>query len=362
MKNIADVDKNLKVETNLKENDIKFYNVKDKPFNLYGFFGTKKGAKFSRMLKEVAEKTNDGVAFLYSHTAGGRVRFKTNSPYIAISVQCPCMTVFPHMTLIGTSGFDMYVYENGKYIYSNTRDFIPPPCEDQKPLNYESIHYFNDEKIRDITINFPLYTDVSELYVGIKEGSILSEGGKYINEKPIVYYGSSITQGGCASRPGNSYQGIVSRYFNCDFLNLGFSGSARGEDVMAEYISKLDMCAFVYDYDHNAPTIEHLKNTHKKMFDKIRSENPDLPIIIMSSIPTTNRSEEEKRKRNEIIRKTFEEAIKKGDKNVYYIDGKEFFKFYGGECELVDGLHPNDLGFMCMAQCVIEKLKKAMNW
>ena len=361
MKKLQDVDKNFKIETKLTEKDIKFYDVKEKPFDLYGFYSSNKGERFTRIPKELAEKTNDGVAVLYTNTSGGRVRFKTNSPYVAISVKYPSMVCFPTMTVLGSSGFDMYVYENGTYSYANCSDFIPEPSIDQEPHSFESIHYFNNEKLRDITINFPLYNDVLELYIGIKDGSTLEGGGKYINEKPVVYYGSSITQGGCASRPGTCYQAMVSRHFNCDYLNLGFSGSARGEDCMADYIKNLDMCCFVYDYDHNAPDPDHLLKTHKPMFDKIRSQNPNLPIIMMTAVLCKVWKDGEAQRRRDIIRATYDEAVKNGDKNVYLIDSKDMFKNYN-DIALLDGIHPNDIGFLCMAERVEEVLKKAMNW
>ena len=100
MKKLEDVDKNLKIETKLEEKDVVFYNVKDKPFDLYGFYSAEKGDKFLRLSHELGNSVNDGVAVLYTNTAGGRVRFKTNSPYIAISVKYPSICKFPHMPVL----------------------------------------------------------------------------------------------------------------------------------------------------------------------------------------------------------------------------------------------------------------------
>ena len=120
MKNIQDVYKNFKVETKLEEKDIIFYDVKDKPFDLYGFYSAEKNDQFIRLPHDLAKDVNEGVAGLYRHTAGGRVRFKTNSPYIAISAKLPLIQRFPHMPLTGTSGFDMYSFSNGRYKYEKT--------------------------------------------------------------------------------------------------------------------------------------------------------------------------------------------------------------------------------------------------
>ena len=103
---------------------------------------------------------------------------------------------------------------------------------------------------------------------------------KYRDMKPVLYYGSSITQGGCCSRPGNTYQAVVSRRLNIDFVNLGFSGNARGERAMAEYVAAQPMSAFAFDYDHNAPSVEHLKNTHYDFYC-IKRTTPLTQIVLL---------------------------------------------------------------------------------
>ena len=132
-----------------------------------------------------------------------------------------------------------------------------------------------------------------------------------------------------------------------DHINLGFSGNAKGEDDIADYISTLDMEIFVYDYDHNAPSAEHLLKTHEKMFLRIREKNPDLPIILMSTT-TLERYCDSRKRRREIIYQTYKNARARGDNNVYFWDGgKEFepHQDYG----TVEGCHPNDYGFFAIA-------------
>ena len=354
MKKIDEIDKNFKIETDLNEKNIRFYNVKEKPFDLYGFYNSETGRQFTRMPPEIAKNISEGVYTLCHRTAGGRVRFGTNSPYIAISVQLPSICPMPHMPLSGSAGFDLYTFSDNVYRYEHS--FIP---SNEAVDGYEAIYYFEDAAMRDITINFPLYNDVSELYIGVSENSVISEGEKYINEKPVVYYGSSITQGGCASRPGNSYQGMLSRRFNIDFVNLGFSGCAKGERLMADYISGMDMSCFVFDYDHNAQSVEFLEKTHASMFDIIREKNPDLPIIMLSR-PDIRKSDETD-ERFGVIEKTYNAAKQRGDKNVYLIDGRNIMRNLAGDSGTVDGCHPNDLGFFCMAEsigAVLEKILK----
>ena len=346
MSNISLIDSNFKVESQIKESDIRFYNVLNAPFHIYGV--SYENGKFRRLPEKVAKTVSDGVFSLHTHTAGGRVRFKTDSLYVAIYAKMSDVGKMPHFALTGSAGFDLYA--NNDYISTFV---VPFNIND----GYESIIYFQSREMREITINFPLYSSVKELFIGIQDQSEFCAPQPYGREKPIVYYGSSITQGGCASRPGMSYESIVSRRINADYINLGFSGSAKGEDEIAEYISNLEMSCFVYDYDHNSPTVEHLRNTHEKMFKRIRQNNRDLPIVIMSR-PKFHLTNEEELRLN-VIRKTFHNAVENGDKNVYLIEGVKLMEMAGND-GTVDNCHPTDFGFASMAKVVGDALEKIL--
>lgn len=210
---------------------------------------------------------------------------------------------------------------------------------------------------RDITLYLPSYCSIEELYIGVGNTSDIAAPQPYRESGKIVYYGSSITQGACASRPGNTYENILSRRLSMDYINLGFSGNAKAEDSIAEYIKELDMRLFVYDYDWNSPDVNHLKVTHERMFKVIRESKPDMPVIIMSR-PKCHLSCEEN-ERLEIIRKTYENAKASGDNNVYLIEGKTLMSLAGDD-GLVDGVHPNDLGFYSMANILEPVIKELL--
>ena len=350
MSDFSLIDSNFKVETQIDKEDIRFYDVNQKPFEIYGVYYD--NGKFRRLPEEVAESVSSGVLGEHAHCAGGRLRFKTNSPYIAINVKMPYAAKMPHFALTGSTGFDMYISDEGEKF---VKTYVPPFNISN---GYESVAEFGNFNLKEITIHFPLYSVVSEMYIGLKDGSVLEAPQSYKDIKPIVYYGSSITQGGCASRPGNSYENIITRRLNVDHINLGFSGNAKGEDEMAEYISKLDMSVFVYDYDHNAPSVEHLKNTHERMFRIIRNANPDLPVIFMSR-PKFYLSDEEKR-RLEVIKETYNTAKENGDLNVYLIDGPTLMELAKDE-GTVDGTHPTDFGFYSMAKALGDLLVEILD-
>ena len=335
MKNISDIDKNFVVSNLVKRDGVKFWNVLEKPFCLYGVFY--ENGMFRRMPEKIAETVSEGVFRLHTNTAGGRVRFRTNSRYIAISAIMNSAHKFSHCAFTATIGFDMYV--DGIY----TKTFVPPV---DITVGYDSDFEFPEKSMRQITINFPLYSNVEHLYVGLDEDCVLEEPFPYMNEEPIVYYGSSITQGGCASRPGMSYEAIISRRFNCDYINLGFSGNAKAEDEMIDYVKNLKMSLFVYDYDYNTPNAEHLLATHEKMFVAIRKAHLDIPIIIMSR-PKAILSDDELYRRS-IIETTYKNAIASGDNHVYFLDGPTLMQLCGVEGS-VDNCHPTDFGFASMA-------------
>ncbi|MDD2503488.1 MAG: SGNH/GDSL hydrolase family protein [Clostridia bacterium] len=346
MINIAEIDSNLKVETAIDEPDIKFLDVRTDPFQVYGLFNHKEEPVFKRMPDDVAEAASEAAARLNLHTAGGRARFTTDSQYVAIKAAMPYVIKFPHMPLSGTSGFDLFIDEGSSSTYYGT--FMPPVGMSG---GYESILHFDKPAERKLTINFPLYNPLNSLYIGLQSSAHIGSGAEYAYKKPVLYYGSSITQGGCACRPGNSYQAIISRRFNCDHINLGFSGSAKGEDAIVDYMSELDVSVFVCDYDHNAPTVEHLAATHEKMFKKFRMKSPELPIILVSK-PGFESNPALSILKRDVIYTTYMNAIRNGDQNVYYIDGQHLFKDENRDCCTVDGVHPNDAGFLRMAEVI----------
>ena len=343
MKNIAEIDRNFDIPLTVNKTDITFYSALSDRFSLHGLIY--ENNTFRRMPEAFSQPVSRNVHNLCRNTAGGRLRFRTDSSCVIIHAKMPHIGKMSHFALCGSAGFDLYV--DNEYRAS----FLPPFSVSD---GYQSLVDFKSSWMREITIHFPLYSDVSELYIGLDDTAVLEKATPYQNEKPIVCYGSSITQGGCASRPGNAYPAILSRWLDTDSLNLGFTGNAKGEPAMAEFIQSLSMSAFIYDYDHNAPTTEHLENTHENMFKIIRKAHPLLPIVMLSR-PKYTLNDEDK-ERLAIIRRTYENALAKGDQNVYFIDGPTLMQYAKNE-GTVDGCHPTDYGFYSMAETLLSLLK-----
>ncbi len=346
------LDKNLIVDNTIGEPDVRFYDVRQDPFEVYGFYRYREEADFKRLPDDVAKSVSPRVAQLYLNTSGGRVRFSTDSQYVAIKVDMPEAEIWAQMPLNCSSGFDLYLDDPE----SGASRFIKPlsPTVDvvtQK--EYSSKFKFRSRKLRHFTICFPTYSNVRNLWIGLQEDAILGEGVKYRKEAPIVYYGSSITQGAGASRPGNIYQNMVCRQTGIDYLNLGFSGNARGEKDIAKYIAGLKMSIFVCDYDHNAPNDTVLRETHCRLYQIFREAQPDTPIIMLSRPDMDGDVYEMNERRRDVVIDTYRYARSQGDTNTYLIDGAEIFRGpHEFDCTS-DSIHPNDIGYAMMADAIV---------
>ncbi len=350
---LEDIDKNF-ATPQYDKNDIEWYDIKKEPFSIFGVFV--EDQKFVRMPKEVAFNVSEGVGMMYDRTAGGRIRFSTDSPIIAIYAEAPNMYLG---NMLGEFGFDVYCDDE-----SEDKGFAGacPPDFNNKKINglVKMIGRQFSDGMHKYTVNMPLYCGAQSVFVGVKKGSKVGKGLEHTNRLPIVYYGSSITQGACASRPGMCYENIIYRKNNIDYVNLGFSGHAKGETEMAEYIASLKMGAFVYDYDYNAPNSKHLKETHEPFFNIIRKAHPDIPVIMISK-PCTNINDFDNAVCRDIIKETYLNAKAKGDNNVYFIDGSTFFKGEHKKDCTFEYCHPTDIGFSFMAEDIYNVLKKVYN-
>lgn len=344
-----------------KENEeIDWYEVTNENFDIYGVVCDFDDLLSRRVPISVAERVSPGVLGQSGQGAGGRILFSTDSPFVSIKAEYGdgyIPTVCNHLIAYG---FDLYEFDGiqEKFVaaYRQTNDF------DGKTAEYTG-YTRKDGEMGFYTINFPHFAEVKKMYIGLKKGYKLDKGKKYVNEEPVVFYGSSITHGAAAGRPGNTYENFISQKYNINYINLGFAGNAKGEQAIAEYIASLSMSVFVCDYDHNTPSLEHLESTHYSFYETIRKKHPDIPYIMVSR-PDSNINHlfrDKPDERRDIIRKSYERAVTTGDNNVYFIDGHTLFEGEFYESCTSDGCHPNDIGFMRMADKIGDVIAKVMN-
>ncbi len=346
---LSEVDKTYKFVSADECGNLQVFDIQQAPFSIYGVFY--EAGQYKRMPKTVAESVSEGVDILHTMTAGGRVKFRTNSQAVALFVEEETYQL-PNQALIGSSGFE--IFADGKYVKSV---FKPLDGKNLVKQKFSSYVRFNTKKWREIEIYFPLYCRVFEVLVGIDEHALCSQSKGYKSGKPIVYYGSSITQGASASKPSTSYQSFIQRWSHRDYINLGFSGNCKGEQTMLDYIASLEMSAFVLDYDYNAETVEHLRATHLNCYQSIREKHPNIPIIMLSR-PEANKTAESMERRD-IVKATYTYSLNSGDKNTYFIDGHTLFGNKDKDICTIDGCHPTDLGFYRMAKRIYTVLKTA---
>ena len=338
-------DANMVIKEYVDEEPVLFYDIDNDPIRVYGVW--REGEHYVRMPKAVAETVSEGIANRYSSTAGGRIRFVTDSPFVVIKAVYSWTHKVDINTFLLSCGFDTYV--DGKF---NSAVKVPLDI-DAGEHNYKVPIYGAGEHL--VTINMPTHSAFNKISIGIAEGTKISHAPDYTYEKPILYYGSSITHGSSASRPGMTYTAQVSRLLDSNYHSLGFGGLCKGEPQMADYIASLDMSVFVLDYDHNAPTSEHLLATHESVFLTFREKHPDIPVVMISR-PTDSCGREEAKRRFDIIKRTYDNARSRGDKNVYLINGLDFFGEDAVEFT-VDTRHPTDLGFYVMARTIADVIR-----
>lgn len=292
-------------------------------------------------------------------TAGGQVRFISDTDVLEVRVtlrtsfgmDChPAASPygFEHMPQTGVSGCDLYLGPPGQErFYAVTRFAAGTGAYTSQLLAR------NGRQPLSFILNLPLFNGVEALQIGLREGAMLAPPPLQ-HDRPVVFYGTSITHGGCASRPGACYTNILSRRLRLPVLNLGFSGSGQGEPEVAEAIATLeDPALFVLDYQANSG--ERMDLTLPGFVAALRSRHPTTPILVVSRIrygkealssePTTGRAGRQCR----AYQRTYVDHRRAGgDAHIHYYDGTRLLGRAYDECT-VDGVHPNDLGFFKMA-------------
>jgi len=348
-KDFANIDANYKSQV-IGNTTLSFYDGFNSQAELEGFPYIDKLGRRSRVPLDIARQCErEGVFNMSMQGAGEILRFRTDSDVIAVRA---CFSeVYVGNNRGASAGFDLYSGRTSQIKFHGNR--VIPQQQDQIEAMYSNLHCGN---ITEYSLYFPLHCACNKIEIGITPGSKFMSPLPHVYEKPVVFYGSSITNCGSAGRPGLCYPSIVARKLDFHLINMGLSGSCRGEICIAQAIAGLDIAALVMEFDHNAPSPEFLEERHEPFFRYYRNRRLGTPVIIMSKCDFD--ASDSTRRRREIIRRTWENAVKQGDKNVYFLDGETLFAGKNREDCTQDGCHPNDYGAMLMAEQIAIKLSE----
>ncbi|MBE6428366.1 MAG: hypothetical protein E7028_07295 [Planctomycetaceae bacterium] len=311
---------------------------------------------YDRFPKRWMEKIPSGVRGNSLHSSGMAAHFKTNSKNIWINYEnTKAHLGMWHMAPVGVSGFDLYCRdEHGTWRYFNAI---------QKGAKAEALigtGIPDDGKEREYLIYFPLYNGVKMMEIGVIEGSTFSIVPQ--NQKPILFYGTSICHGACASRPGMPHPPVLARRLDMPFWNFGFSGCGKMEPVMAEAFSELDPSIYVLDC---VPNMNAALVTERAFpfVVKLRETHPDTPILLVEDRrgpkAWMDQAAKEKHDANHAAMRTqYERMLAAGIKGLYYLEGDLLLPPDGEGT--VDNSHPNDYGFYWQANAMEPVMRKAL--
>ena len=360
---IENVDKKMVAEK-VNSNELIYFNpLKNKKFVIEGLPFINDHKQYFRLPLDQKDNVTEAVWWLSSQPSGGQIRFKTNAKKISVKIKNKGDYLMCHMPCTGQQGVDLYYKRkvDKQYTFFTCAKFAAPSIE------YESVVFDADEKEdKEIIINLPLYEGLEEILIGVEQNAYIKKAKPHKRKGKVVIYGTSITQGGCASRPGMSFTNILSRRLDVEFVNLGFSGSGLGEVQLAHIINKIDdKIMVILDYEGNGGATGDMEYNLEDFIDTIRSKNKDIPIVIKSKLPFTpyvfKKVEIDLRNKFYNFQKDMVEKKKSnGDNNIYFIDGN---KLYGNKDIFefsVDGFHPTDLGFYILANNLYPIIKRIL--
>ena len=327
---------------------------------------------YDRLPSGVTTNVNAGVRNMKHHTTGMLFRFRTDSKRLTFRwVPYNPRLEMGHMPATGVSGIDVYrQLPDGRWFYVKTGRIGNPKGGEL------SIAWTPGDAC---LVNLPLYNGIKDFKLGIDKDAKVEALGPHKSgvNKPVVFYGTSITHGGCCSRPGLGFVNIVGRQLDVPVCNLGFSGSGRMELEMADHLARIDASCYVLDclwnmntprpdqgaayqdmyaagFDKNDP-ISVVRFRYEPFIRALRAKRPDVPIVMAEQCDVYCKGQSVKDK---FVRSLYDKLIAEGWKNLVYLPKDEM---YIGDGEgTVDGCHPNDLGMMTMAKAFGKAVKTAL--
>ncbi|MDP4638692.1 MAG: SGNH/GDSL hydrolase family protein [Verrucomicrobiales bacterium] len=311
-------------------------------------------SRYDRLPAKAEKIVRPPVWSLSRDSAGIAFRFNTDATTIQIRYTVGDKAIAPpHMPATGVSGVDLYALDKGTWKWVD----VTRPKE---PATTYTIAGLDPGK-RTYMGYLPLYNSTVKIEIGIPEGTAFEPIAPR-TAKPIVFYGTSITHGASASRPGLCHPAILGRRLDRPVINLGFSGNGKMEPEVVALLSEIDAAVYVIDCLPNMTGAEVAERA-EPLVRQLRKARPDTPIVLVEDRSFTNswifkaRRDRHAENRASLIR-AFDLLVSSGVKDLHYIEGENLL---GDDTEgATDGSHPNDLGFMRQADIFEPVLRKAL--
>jgi hypothetical protein len=311
---------------------------------------------FDRLPGAAQKTVTSNVWNLSRDSAGMMVRFKTDATALHVHYKlAKARLAMPHMPATGVSGVDFYARgDDGRWRW------VQVAKPDQQEVRVEVIKDLASGW-REYAAYLPLYNGVESLEIGVPRGARF-EGLAPRAEKPIVFYGTSITHGACASRPGMVHTAILGRRLDRPVVNLGFSGNGRMDAAVGEFLAQMEAAVYVIDCLPNmSPAL--VRERCAPLVKQLRAARPDTPIVLVEDRRYTNDWILPQRKKfhddnHAALREAFAALQQEGVKGLFYIPGDHL---YGDDTEgATDASHASDLGFMRQADVMEPVLRAAL--
>lgn len=315
---------------------------------------------YSRLPAKAEAMVREPVWKLAQCSAGLCVRFVTDSDRIAARwTTTSASMAMDHMAATGVSGLDLYIRTGGQWHWLATG-------RPRKSLTNEGILVGGiPAGVHEYLLYLPLYNGTRSLEIGVNEQAMLAHPGPLPPglAKPVVIYGTSITQGGCASRPGMSYVAIIGRRLDRPTINLGFSGNGKMERELATLLGEIDAAAYVLDCLPNM-TADMVSGCVVPFVESLRQARPTTPIVLVASAYPENaailsKSRETIDGKNEKLRQAYQALVERGVDGLTFVPPDRLAS-PDGEAT-VDGVHPTDLGFLRFAEVLTPILERVLD-
>lgn len=312
---------------------------------------------YTRLPDSLKGKIREQLWHLGQNSAGMAIRFRSNAS--TIGARWKNMSVFNmnHMTPTGIRGLDLYCLQD-----DGTWTFVNSARPREQLTTTATIIDNMTSKPREYMLYLPLYEGIDSLAIGINPGATIEAPQQPLprTDKPIVWYGTSITQGGCANRPGMAATNIVERKLNREVINLGFSGNGRLDTEVARVMANLDAGLFILDMLPNV-TAEELSERFEPFYTILRKAHPTTPILVVETPDFPHKRFDTKicktvNDKDATLKAIYEKWRKKGDRNLFFVPTAGMI---GNDHEgTVDAIHFTDLGFERCANHMLPYIKK----